>query len=160
MKNIQRAVLIGLLILPSAPLYAEGPPLLTESVHRIGGPFGAYIEDASIKTGLHPRLIEAVIHVETGGNPDPARAVSYEGAIGPMQLEPATARWLHVNPWSPRENILGAARYIKYLVKRFGTVRRALMAYNQGPSAVVEGRVCPAAIRYSDDVLAYERRLR
>jgi soluble lytic murein transglycosylase-like protein len=113
---------------------------------------------AAREVGLKPRLVEAVIYVETNGQPDPSVAVSYAGAIGPMQLEPATAKYLHVDPWNPAQNILGGSEYLKRLLHKFGgSLWLALEAYNQGPTAVMEGRTCPAAIAYAGAVI---RRMR
>ena len=109
---------------------------------------------AAREVGLKPRLVEAVIYVETHGQKNPATAVSYAGAIGPMQLEPITARYLHVNPWNPKQNIVGGAMYLKQLLHQFnGSLWLALEAYNQGPTAVMDGRTCPAAIAYAGAVI-------
>ncbi|MBU2765473.1 lytic transglycosylase domain-containing protein [Acidithiobacillus ferrivorans] len=102
------------------------------------------------------RLIAAVMHVETHGQQHPARAVSSAGAIGPMQLMPATA-WndLHVNPWCASQNILGGSRYLAQLLKRFhGHVRLALIAYNAGPTATEYDRAPTSAWFYARSVLA------
>jgi Rod binding domain-containing protein len=91
------------------------------------------IQKASKDSGLDSTLIRAVIHTESGGN---FAAVSPKGAIGPMQLMPATAAELGVDPHDPVQNILGGSRYLAALRKQFGDDRLALAAYNAGPSAV------------------------
>jgi soluble lytic murein transglycosylase-like protein len=54
-----------------------------------------------------------------------------------MQLMPGTAQALGVSePFDPRQNILGGARYLSQQLQQFGTVEKALAAYNAGPRAV------------------------
>ena len=109
-----------------------------------------YVQIAAKKSGLPPRLIAAVIHVESRGNVD---AVSSAGAVGLMQLTKNTAKMLHVNPWNPKQNIVGGARYLARLIKRFGGLWLGLEAYNTGPTNVAEGRVCPSAVIYATNVV-------
>jgi hypothetical protein len=93
------------------------------------------IEEAAAKTGLSGHLISAVIAAESGFRPD---AVSPAGALGLMQLMPATARALGVDdPLDPRQNVLAGTEYLRQQLHRFGTVEKALAAYNAGPGAVV-----------------------
>ena len=76
-------------------------------------------------------LVRAIIAAESGFG---AGARSSAGAIGLMQLMPATARTLGVNPRVPDENIEGGVRYLAQLLKAFGQVELALVAYNAGPA--------------------------
>ena len=81
--------------------------------------------------GVAPELVRAVIAAESAGN---SRAVSPAGAIGLMQLMPATAASLGVNPWQPIENLRGGISYLGGLLRVFGgDARLALIAYNAGP---------------------------
>jgi len=93
------------------------------------------IAKASAETGLPKDLLQGVIHTESGGDP---LAKSSKGATGLMQLMPATAKELGVDPTDPVQNILGGARYLAQMKKRFGSDKLALAAYNAGPSAVEE----------------------
>ena len=96
--------------------------------------------DALIRThaeanGLSTDLLRAIIQIESGFNP---RAVSPKGAMGLMQLMPATAAEYGVlNPFDPAENIRAGAAYFRQLLDRYeGKVELALAAYNAGPTAV------------------------
>lgn len=80
-----------------------------------------------------PSLIKAVIQVESGNKPD---AVSKVGAIGLMQLMPATAKDLGLSEdeiADPEKNVEAGARYLQRLVNRYnGDIELALAAYNWG----------------------------
>src|SRR5580658_2468546 len=97
--------------------------------------YDSIIEKAATLASVEPNLLRAVIVVESGFN---SRAVSKRGAVGLMQLMPATASRFGVsNPYDPRENVHAGARYLKFLIDRFGQdVRLALAAYNAGEEAV------------------------
>lgn len=96
--------------------------------------------------GLHqldPALVRAVIQTESAFDP---RAESPKGAMGLMQLMPATALSLNVtNPYDPDQNISGGVRHLRYLIDRFGgDVRLALAAYNAGENRVLRDKRIPA----------------
>jgi soluble lytic murein transglycosylase-like protein len=93
------------------------------------------IETEAKSAGVSPNLLRAVIVVESGFN---SRAVSRRGAVGLMQLMPATAaRFGVANRYDPRENVRGGALYLGFLINRFGqNVRLALAAFNAGEDAV------------------------
>jgi soluble lytic murein transglycosylase-like protein len=99
------------------------------------GQYDSIIEKAAMAASVEANLLRAVIVVESGFNP---RALSRRGAVGLMQLMPATATRFGVsNPYDPRENVHAGARYLKFLINRFGhDVSLALAAYNAGEEAV------------------------
>lgn len=105
---------------------------------------------------LSPKLLEAVAYVESRFN---QQAVSKAGAVGVMQLMPATAAELGVDPNHPEGNIRGGAEYLRRMVTMFGNnLELALAAYNAGPSAVQRyGGVPPYAETraYVDAVMEY-----
>ena len=97
--------------------------------------YDSIIETAAVSAQVEADLLRAVIVVESGFN---SRAVSKRGAVGLMQLMPATAtRYGVANPYDPNQNVHGGARYLKFLINRFGQdVKLALAAYNAGEDAV------------------------
>lgn len=136
----------GTIVLSDRPLESD---VVTYAVQRSGyrttrsTPTGSHptvslydelIERHASDHGVRPELVRAVIQVESGFN---ARARSVKGAMGLMQLMPATASDLGVaNPWDPSENIRGGVAYLAGLLRRFNDERLALAAYNAGPGAV------------------------
>jgi soluble lytic murein transglycosylase-like protein len=86
---------------------------------------------------LDANMLVAIVTVESRWQ---THAVSSAGAIGLGQLMPGTAALLGVNPHDPKQNISGAARYLRGLMQRFGSKRYRLVfaAYNAGPRAVTE----------------------
>jgi soluble lytic murein transglycosylase-like protein len=127
------------------------------------GQYDSIIEKAASSAAVEPNLLRAVIVVESGFN---SRAVSKRGAVGLMQLMPATANRFGVsNLYDPRENVHAGALYLKFLMDRFGQdVRLALAAYNAGEEAVDRngGRIPPFSetMAYVPRVLKIYRMLR
>ncbi|MCX7945033.1 MAG: lytic transglycosylase domain-containing protein [Deltaproteobacteria bacterium] len=97
--------------------------------------YDSYISEAARTFNLPEYLIRAVIAVESSYNP---YAISPKGAEGLMQLMPSTAKDMEVkDSFDPRENIMGGARYLRFLANMFnGDLVLILAAYNAGHAAV------------------------
>ena len=103
-------------------------------------PYGEIIDRFSAEHGVDAKLVRAVIQVESGYK---ERARSSKGAMGLMQLMPATARQYRlIDPYDPRSNIEAGVRHLKTLLDRF-PLQVALAAYNAGESAVERFRGVP-----------------
>lgn len=105
------------------------------SYSRNKNAFDQLIRQAAQQHGISEGLIKAVMHTESGFN---INARSPVGAQGLMQLMPATARRFNVsNAYDPQQNILGGAKYLSWLLKRFnGNTQLAVAAYNAGEGNV------------------------
>ena len=97
--------------------------------------FEPLIAEHSATHGVNPDLVRAVIQAESAFDP---RARSHKGAMGLMQLMPATAAEYNVlDAFDPAENIRAGVAYLRSLLTRFSNnVELALAAYNAGPGAV------------------------
>ncbi|HVZ23870.1 MAG TPA: lytic transglycosylase domain-containing protein [Vicinamibacterales bacterium] len=123
------------------PYPDDEPPLAAVPLPASAVPYGAIIDTVSAAQGVPARLVRAVITVESGFR---ERARSRKGAMGLMQLTPATAkRFAVANPYNARQNIEGGIKYLKTLLDRFPTVALALAAYNAGEGAVDRFRGIP-----------------
>ncbi|MFZ2650893.1 MAG: lytic transglycosylase domain-containing protein [Burkholderiaceae bacterium] len=118
------------------------------------------INQVAAEVKIAPALLHAVIATESGYNVD---ALSPRGAIGLMQLMPATAqRFGAPNPYDPRDNVLAGANYLKFLLKLFrNDMELVLAAYNAGHGAVMRAgnRIpeYPETMAYVPKVMAYMR---
>lgn len=119
--------------------------------------YESIIKSCADKYGVSASLIKAVIHAESGYNPN---AVSHKGASGLMQLMPGTAKSLKVsNSFDPKDNVEGGVKYLRFLLDTFrGDVSLALAAYNAGLNKVAKfGGIPPYAETrsYVNRVLSY-----
>ena len=127
---------------PAVYLDPDGPPQsLTPDQPVALAPAGparatiaAQLQSAAIRNGLSPKVVEAVAWRESRFNP---QAVSPKGAVGVMQLMPATARAMGVDPRDSAANLDAGAAYLAQMLRTFnGDLTLALAAYNAGPQAV------------------------
>jgi soluble lytic murein transglycosylase-like protein len=146
----------GKLVLSDRPRPDQAGPQTTYEVHgaaslrattplvstKRSAPYDASINEHSRRHGVAPDLVRAVIQVESAFNPI---AVSNKGAMGLMQLMPATAQELGVNnPFDPDQNIRGGVAYLKQLLDRYDQkVELALAAYNAGIGNVAKYGAVP-----------------
>ncbi|WP_306533880.1 lytic transglycosylase domain-containing protein [Geobacter sp.] len=129
------------------------------NIARNSGEFDPIINQCALEFGVDKSLVKAVIHAESGYNPN---AVSPKGASGLMQLMPKTAKDLKVaNAFDPRDNIRGGVRYLRFLLDTFrGDESLALAAYNAGLSRVAQYNGVPPyqeTRTYVDRVLNYRK---
>ena len=153
-------------VLPDAAARVAAPAPLTGATAVAGSgalpgatPYSGLFQAAESKYGVPATLLAAVAKQESGYN---AGAVSPAGARGLMQIMPATAQGLGVDPMQPSQAVDGAARLLKDLIAKFGRVDHALAAYNAGPGAVMRyGGIppYPETQRYVPAVLGIQRQL-
>ncbi len=154
--GIGLAVRLTVLLLPSSALgfgaaLAQDVPAARATASH---PYAAHVTEASQRFGIPEAWIWAVMRVESNGD---GRAISTAGAMGLMQIMPATwagtrARYgLGSDPYDVRDNIMAGAAYLRAMFDRYGNATAMLAAYNAGPGRYDEylsrGRPLPAETR-------------
>ena len=130
--RIAAAALLALAALPAGPAAAREQAAAAPAAH----PYASHVSEASQRFAIPEAWIWRVMHVESRGN---AHAVSRAGAMGAMQIMPATWRMLSArhrlgsDPFDARANILAGAAYLRAMWDRYRDVRLMLAAYNAGP---------------------------
>lgn len=122
--------------------------------------YDGIIQDASQRYGVDFSLLKAIIQAESSFNP---QAISRKGARGLMQIMPENFKTLDIrDPFDPKQNIMGGARYFRTLLDRYqGKVALTLAAYNAGPTAVDRYRRIPPYVEtqdYVEKVLRFYKR--
>lgn len=122
-------------VYPVADIWEQTGKRRRAAARPIPSSYDSLIQNTAHTVSLDPMLIKSVMHAESAFNPD---AVSRKGASGLMQLMPGTARRYGVSSiFDPRQNVMGGARYLSYLLDRFdGDLELALAGYNAGENAV------------------------
>lgn len=152
-RHILLCLLSGLYlnVIPGGAVLAQSMP---GSQSTAQDPHAALIAEASQRFALPERWIRAVMQVESAGD---RRAVSAAGAMGLMQIMPATLAELRLrhrlgaDPFAPRDNILAGTAYLREMLDRYGSVGAMLAAYNAGPARyedyLATGRALPPETR-------------
>lgn len=115
-------------------------PAHSESTTLSAGPWSRHIREASKRFAIPEQLLRGIMHVESVGD---VRALSCKGAMGLMQIMPATWQELRIkyrlgdDPYQPRDNILAGAAYLREMLDSFGR-SGFLAAYNAGPGRYTE----------------------
>mgnify|MGYP002780806592 CR=1 FL=1 len=142
------ALVFAVQMLGLSPAAAEPAPGIA-GVH----PYAAHVAEAASRFGIPEAWIWAVMSVESNGD---RRAVSTAGAMGLMQIMPATWANLRVryrlgsDPFDPRDNIMAGAAYLREMHDRYGNAAAMLAAYNAGPGRYdqyLRGRPLPRETR-------------
>lgn len=140
-KRTPAAVQLGMAASPGTQIAALPPtpsrkPAVPAAFTRRAATTGlpAVAERAALRYGVDPDLVHAVILTESAYRPN---ALSHKGAMGLMQLMPATARLYGIaDPWDPSQNIDGGVRHLRHLLRHYDDTELALAAYNAGKGAV------------------------
>lgn len=144
------------LSIPGSTGGAPGPA--AASAPASGGTVAALLDQASARHGVPADLSRAVAWQESGWQQSARSSV---GAIGVMQLMPATAKWFgpavmgrSVNPHSVADNVDAGVAYLSYLQRKLGDTSLAVGAYYRGPNAVAKFGLGTETRRYVSSVMA------
>lgn len=123
---------------PPTPPALEGIPVRFDRLEPVPEvPFGAFLYDAAKRHDVHPRIVVELARAESNFR---ATAVSYKGAVGLLQIMPATGRRFGLSRselFDPKKNLEAGVRYLAWLLQRFdGDLTKALAGYNAGEGAV------------------------
>ena len=148
-----RFVLVPIVVVVGSPSAFAGPLAMSTTSCR------AHAPGAAMRSGLTVDVILRVMRAESGGNPG---IVSPKGAIGCMQIMPATWAYLSPryslgsDPYDARMNMIGGALYLAELARRFGWPG-AYAAYNAGPARYI--RYAANGVPLPAETVAYAARL-
>lgn len=143
------ACVVGIMIALSGvagraePAFMPPPDSPVTERHDTAGPWAASITEASRRFDMPEHWIRAVMRVESGGD---TRIVSPKGALGLMQIMPATWSELRArhrlgdDPFNPHDNIIAGTAYLREMRDRYG-MPGALAAYNAGPARYEEHKL-------------------
>lgn len=133
--NVPGRLVLALEAMRHAPAENRVEPPSLEALTRIAARHGRDILLATIDTKVSPALVLSVIAVESAGQ---SNAVSRAGALGLMQLMPATAERFGVrDPLDPVDNIAGGVAYLDWLMAEFdGDPILVLAGYNAGEGTI------------------------
>ncbi len=145
----------------SAPAMAQTHPLATPtSTSEASDPITLHVAEAARRFGIPAPWIWVVMHVESAGE---VRAVSRAGALGLMQIMPATWDYLRArcrlgaDPFDAHDNVIAGTAFLREMYDRFGSPG-FLGAYNAGPARyqdyLVTGRALPAETQRYLTILA------
>lgn len=156
-KSIRLKIFLFLVCFFFTVLYSSSQE--TQVKTQLQKKYDGIIKEIAKEYNLEPALIHSIILIESDYDP---RAVSKKGAMGLMQLMPATAERYGVkNPFDPRENIMGGAKYLKDMCKLYyNSTDHVLAAYNAGQTAIKKyGGIppYPETINYIEKVRATYR---
>ena len=156
-KSIRLKLFLFLVCFFYTVIYSSS--LETQVKTQLQKKYDGIIKEIAKEYDLEPALIHSIILIESDYDP---RAVSNKGAMGLMQLMPATAEYYGVkNPFDPRENIMGGTKYLKDMCKLYyNSTDHVLAAYNAGQTAIKKyGGIppYPETINYIEKVKATYR---
>jgi cell wall-associated NlpC family hydrolase len=120
---------------PQATASVVSAPAAAASVTPVPASLAPMFLQAAARYQVPVQLLTAVARTESNFNPG---ATSSAGALGLMQLMPATAAGLGVDPRDPQQSINGAAQLLSSYLGQYQSTPLALAAYNAGPAAVAQ----------------------